>query len=191
MNFHVPKHIITFTLARVKKKLRCQLLKGSFKLPGLFCLPVLLSSLQSSFTLQAISALNQVLHSPKEMQTQHFRPNKPHPQQKNPLICSKFSCKVLSFIKTVLRSEPESTQNSRDIHSELERILQPVQQFVCKFTHILLEERPKWRINRDTPRKCSPSLLVSQTHRTQPDWHCCTHPAELCETESCAALDRQ
>lgn len=32
-------------------------------------------------------------------------------------------------------------------------------------------------------RKCSPSLLVSQAHWTQPDWHCCAHSAELCETE--------
>lgn len=32
-------------------------------------------------------------------------------------------------------------------------------------------------------RKCSPSLLVSQTHWTQPDWYCCAHSAELCETQ--------
>jgi len=48
---------------------------------------------------------------------------------------------------------PEITNHSLDIHSKLERILQPVQQFVGKFTHILLEERQKPRVNRNTNQK--------------------------------------
>lgn len=62
------------------------------------------------------------------MQTQHFKFNKPHPQEtKEHSFAQSFHLKSSHLLKLSLGQTPETTENSRDIHSELERVLQPVQ----------------------------------------------------------------